>query len=340
VAVSALLSLGVVAMAGEPSPVGRAEAYRRHGLDPATPLDSRVKTAPASVLAMFAAAVRPAPTVHALTDAERLKLRAAIAAMPPLHRRVLRDRLRTLSFLDGMPNTALTSTVNPEEPYRLLDITINAAILRQNVSEWLTQKERGCFDAVGSPLSVSIDAGTKLDALVFVLLHEATHVVDMSLRITPEIPRDGRPDGGGVAHRSGFTDGVWTALSTPVPRYRDPLRERVPFYRSGGPIPIDQADAVYASLRRTPFVSLYGGRNWSDDLAEYVAVFHLTEKLEQPFRIVIRKAGKEVFAYEPMKSDLVRGRIGQMNPFYEDGPRLGPTSGSSAGRGKAAAGGA
>jgi hypothetical protein len=321
-------------MAGEPSPAERAEAYRRHGLDPAIPLDSRVKATPASVLAMFDWPGRPAPTVHALTDAERLKLQAALAAMPPLHRRVLRDRLRIVSFLDGMPNTALTKVVNPEEPYRLFDITINAAILRQNVSEWLTQKERSCFDAAGSPLSVSIDAGTKLDALVYVLLHEATHVVDLSVRITPEIF-----DGGRAARATAFTDGIWTAPSVPVPRYRDPLRERVRFYQGLATIPIDRADAVYASLRRTPFVSLYGGRHWTDDLAEYVTVFHLTERLEQPYRIVIRKEGQEAFAYEPMKSDLVRGRVDQMSRFYEDGPGSGPSAGAPARSVKAAAGG-
>jgi hypothetical protein len=328
VAVSALLGLGAVAMAGEPSRADRAEAYRRHGLDPATALDSRVKATPAPVLAMLQEPGRPAPTAHVLTEAERLKLHAAIVAMPPLHRRVLRERLRTLSFLDGMPNTALTSTVNPEEPYRLFDITINAAILRQNISEWLTQKEQTCFDAAGSPLSVSVDAGTRLDALVYVLLHEATHVVDMCLRITPEIPRDGQSGGGGEVHHGAFTDGVWSAPSVPVPRYRDPLRESVQFYAARGPLPIDRAEAVYASLRRTPFASLYGGRHWADDLAEYVTVFHLTEKLGQPFRIVIRKESREVFAYEPMKSDLVRGRVGQMKRFYEDGPE--PASGPPA----------
>ena len=66
-------------------------------------------------------------------------------------------------------------------------------------------------------------------------------------------------------------------------------------------------------------MSLYGSSNWHDDLAEYVALYHLTEVLEQPYRIVIRKAGKEVSVYEPMKSDIVRGRSGQMKRFYADG---------------------
>jgi hypothetical protein len=294
----------------------RAEAVRRHGLDPTSPLESRVKDTPEAVLRMFKEAGDTMPTAHALTEAERLKLSAAFAALPPLHRRVLGERLRGVSFLDGMPNTALTSAVNPGEPYPLYHITIRAAILRDDVSEWLTWKERTCFEAAGSPMSVAVEAG-KLDALLYVLLHEATHVVDDCLRITPAIPAGDQPAGGAPA--GAFTEGVWSGRTTPSPRYRDPLLERVRYRAGGQTFAIDQADSVYTSLRRTPFVSLYGSSNWYDDLAEYVTLYHLTEVLKQPYRIVIRKEGQEAFAYEPMKSDLVCGRVGQMKRFYEDG---------------------
>ena len=81
-------------------------------------------------------------------------------------------------------------------------------------------------------------------------------------------------------------------------------------------LPIDRAESVYEALRRTPFASLYGSSNWHDDLAEYVTWYHLTQKLGQPYRIVIRDAGKETFAYEPMKSPIVRNRFDQMDTFY------------------------
>jgi hypothetical protein len=292
-------------------PGQRADAVRRHGLDPASPLESRVKGTPAAVLKMFEEGGGAAPTAHALTEEERRKLAAAFAALPPLHRQVLGERLRGVSFLDGMPNTALTSTVNPDEPYRLFHITIRAAILREDVSEWMAWKERTCYEAAGSPLSVSVEAG-KLDAILYVLLHEATHVVDFCLGITPAIRPGDQPAGA-------FIEGVWSGHTTPCRRYRDPLLERVRFRACGQTLAIGQAESVYTALRRTPFVSLYGSRNWSDDLAEYVALYHLTELLGQPYRIVIRKDGEDVFIYEPMKSDLVRGRVGQMKRFYEDG---------------------
>jgi hypothetical protein len=313
-----LLSGGNEGVADEPgSSSDRLAAYRRHGLDPAVPLESRVKGTAAPVLEMFKELGGPAPKAHVLTDGERKKLAGALAVLPPLHQRVLRERLRVISFLDGMPNTALTSTVNFQEPYRLYDITFNASILLQNVSEWLTQKERTCFDTTGSALSVNVDAGTTIDALVYVFLHEATHVVDACERITPPLPPGKVKPRAEAPPPTSFTAGVWTELSLPVPRFRDPLRERINFYAPGATIPIGEGPALYGWLSRTPFASLYGSRNWLDDIAEYVAVYHLTEMLKQPYRIVIRDAAREVFVHEPMKSGLVRGRIGEIKRFYQ-----------------------
>jgi hypothetical protein len=304
---SVALGLSAPMVAEEPGPAveRRAETLRRFGLDPTSSLESRVRETPASVMEMFAEPGAAAPTPHVFTPAERRQLSAALDALPPLHRRVLSERLRSLSFLDGMPNTALTSTVNPDGDYRLFDITFRAGVFRQNLSEWLTEKERTCFDAAGSALNVSIEAGT-LPAVVYALIHEATHVVDASLRITPAPSATGQPaaDPG----TSAFTRGVWADSATPVARYRDPLLESVRFRSGGRVLPIGDARAVYEALSRTPFATLYGSRNWSDDLAEYVALYELTRTLDQPYLIVIRKGTEKVFTYEPMKSSLVLGR--------------------------------
>ena len=149
------------------------------------------------------------------------------------------------------------------------------------------------------------------------LLHETTHVVDSSLGITRDVRRGDQPTHGSRA--DSFIDDVWSDRTIVVPQYRDPLLERNRFHAGGQILTIDRAEAVYAALRRTPFVSLYGSSNWHDDLAESVTWRHLTEKLKQPYRIVIRDAGRETFAYEPMKSPIVRSRLDKMQRFYEDG---------------------
>jgi hypothetical protein len=289
----------------------RAEALGKYRFDPSAAFEARIGETPAAILKQFKDAGAE-PTAHILTAVERQKVSKAFTALPLLSHRILRERLRSISFLDGMPNTALTSTVNPDEPYKLFDLTIRAGILNQDVSEFLTQKERTCFKTANSSVSVYIQGG-KLDAIVYVLLHEATHIVDGSLHITPEMRLGDRVD---QSSATPFTKDVWSGLTTHAPQYRNTLFENVRFYAGGGVLSIDQAVAVYKALSRTPFVSLYGSSNWHDDLAEVVAWYHLTEKLKQPYRIGIRKRGQVIFVYEPMKSQLVRSRFDQMKRFY------------------------
>lgn len=314
VASSALL-LARVEANDEPPPESN-EAYKRYGLDTAKPIESRVGETSADVLEMFKEAGFATPKNHVKRLGEA-PVSICNRRLPPLQKRILTQRLRNISFLDGMPNTVLTSSINPDEAFRLFDVTVNAAILSQNASEWATKKERTCFDSSGSELSVSIDMGTKLDALVYVLIHEATHIVDACEHITPETtakPVDGKakPD----PEQYGFTKGVWIELKKPVERFGYAKRERL--FIPATAIPIDEAIDLYSSFRSTPFVSLYGSTSWFDDLAEYAAVYHLTEVLKQPFRIVVRKGDAEIFVYEPMKSELVRGRIDEMKRFYRE----------------------
>ncbi len=298
----------------DPPPPNADAVARRYGFDPTATLESRVGQTPDSVLKMFKEAGFASPKPHTLSRTERGKLAAALASLPPLHQRVLRERLRRVSFLDGMPNTALTSTVNPDDSYTLFDITIRAGVLRQTASEWLTEKECSLFTTTGSPLRVFIEAGQR-DALAFVLLHEATHIVDLALGITPSEPAGKRTEDDKTTPHA-FTKNVWSSRTQCAPPYRIVLRERIRFYPGGKPLPIAQAPAVYHSLQKTPFVSLYGGSNWGDDLAEFVAVYHWWEVLKQPYQIILRDGKETRLTYEPMQSPLVRSRRFQMPQFY------------------------
>jgi hypothetical protein len=288
----------------------KSQIQHKYGLDPATSLPTRIKETPAGVVKMFEEAGM-SPRQHQLSSAELLKVEKAFAILPPLHQRVLKEHLRSISFLDNMPNTALTSKVNTDDAYPLYDITFRAEVLRQNVSEWITEKERTCFEAKGSSLSVSIAAGA-LDAIVYILMHEATHVVDGSLGIIPV-----RNAGRTVDTAKGtFTTGVWTDLTVFAPQYRNTLLESTHFRTSGKTLPIDSAGSVYQALERTPFVSLYSTSSQHEDLAEYLTVYHFTKKLKQPFQIIIRDKEKKVLIYEPMKSKLVKSRMRYMQVFY------------------------
>lgn len=290
----------------------KSQIQRKYGLDPATPLISRVQETPASVIKMFNDAGM-SPRQHQLSPAERLTVENAFAALPPLHQRVLKDHLRSITFLDNMPNTALTSTVNVDDAYRLYDITVRAEILHQNASEWLTGKERGCFKTQGSSLSISVEAGT-LDAIVYVLMHEGTHVVDGALGLLPVNEPGRKLSESSTANP--FISGVWSESTIFAPPYRNTMLDSTRFRQGGKVLSLNQAEAVYESLGKTPFASLYGTSSQHEDLAEYLTIYHFTQKLKLPFRVIIHNKDKEVFVYEPFKSKQGRSRIKYMKLFY------------------------
>jgi hypothetical protein len=285
---------------------------QKYGLDAAKALNARVTQTPADVLQKFREAGM-SPTEHVLTDAEREKIATAFALLPPLHKRVLKERLKSISFLDNMPNTALTSSFNYEEKYNLYHITFRAGILNETISQWLTWKENTCFDIAHARVRVHMEGG-QMNALVYILLHETTHVVDGALAIAGK--REGKllepstvPD---------FAAGIWEekGWNNLLPSRRDTLLQQIS-YRTGKRQPIDSAIAVYQALQKKPFVSLYGSCARSEDVAEYVTVYHLTHVLKQPFTIVVTKDNKTIFEYAPMQSAIVQERVGQMKYYYE-----------------------
>jgi hypothetical protein len=280
---------------------------KKYDLNPSTPLTMRVGETSAEVLQSFRDAGM-SPRKHILTEEERIKVSNAFEGLTPLHKRILLAHLRSISFLDDMPNTALTSTINPGDSFLLFDITFRAAILKQNLSEWITEKERTCFNSNGSTLKVSIEAGT-LDAITYVLMHEATHIVDGSLAIAA-----GR-NSNSVPGNSFITD-AWIDRTTISPAFNQGLLDSTRFRRGGKVLPIGLADSVYNALKRTPFVSLYSTSSWHEDLAEFLSVYHFTQRRKQPFRIVLYNGNQKIFSYEPMKSKLVRGRIRFIKRFY------------------------
>lgn len=62
-----------------------------------------------------------------------------------MHEKVLKDHLHSISFMDNMPNTALTSPVETAGVEKMFNITFRAAILNESISEWATWKENTCY---------------------------------------------------------------------------------------------------------------------------------------------------------------------------------------------------
>ncbi|WP_454802151.1 hypothetical protein [Mucilaginibacter phyllosphaerae] len=288
------------------------DVQRQYGLSPNSTLLSRVTTTPDEIIKHFREAGM-SPTEHQLTREERKIIAAAIAALPPLHQKVLKQHLKSISFLDNMPNTALTSPITEGEGINLYHITFRAGVLHQTISEWVTEKERTCFAGGDSSITVSVQAGM-LSALTYIMLHEGTHVVDGSLHLISADTVAGHPQPN--AFTKGLTQGTWKDISTHEWPVTDSTLLKNRFRPGGRRFLTTEAVQVYAGLSQTPFVSLYSTASWHEDLAELLTVYHLTNRLKQPFRFVVKQNGKEIFGYKPMNSVVVKRRTGLLKRFY------------------------
>lgn len=269
----------------------------------------RVSIAPKSVFNMFRQAGMN-PVNHELTDIEKAKVENAFALLPPLHEKILMKHLQSISFMDNMPNSALTSPVTGNDSIKMFNVTFRANVLNETISEWATWKENTCYDgSVNSGYQIKIQAG-ELNAFLYLLLHEATHIVDAVLKLTPHtLDKSDNVTG------TTFTDGIWDKLLTPSKIYSDSLLEKTRF-RSGKSVSMKLAPAIYKRLEKTPFVSLYGMASWQEDIAELETIHHLTSKLRQPFYIQVYKNNNEIMRFEPMKNSFVRRRLKKLKVFY------------------------
>jgi len=297
VAALLMLFLSLQARAQQPGSIQQNEAA------------DRVQIAPESVFKMFREAGMQ-PANYALTKAQEAKVRHAFSVLPPLHQRILAKHLKSISFMDNMPNTALTSLLDSAGGVKAFNITFRAGLLDETISQWATWKENSCFKAADSAgYRVRVEAG-QLDALIYVLMHEATHVVDVVTGITPHFTRKDE-----IVKPTAFTQGIWRTATLPENRHIDSLLEKTRF-RSGQPLAIQLAPQVYKKLSETPFPSLYGMAAWSEDIAELTTIYHLTKKLNQPFHVVVTKGDVELARFEPMKNALVRRRLKHLGIFY------------------------
>ena len=268
-----------------------------HALDAGSALPAlvnRVAPPEQDVLDRFVAAGMRDVRHHDLTPTERLRIGKALASLPALHRTVLEQRLRRLSFVDGIPGlgSALFSPVAGTDQF---DITLRASLLDESLGEFLTVKERRLFEADGSGLVLTVD-GTGTDALTFVLLHETSHAVDRAMGLTAQ-------------RSSPFVDGIWhdeRTLSAPLAS--SPAAGTA--FRDGNKIPMSRAKAVYDALERTPFVSLYATAAAPEDFAELVAWYHISTVHGGRLTITLRDGdGNQVSRHVPLESPAVRARM-------------------------------
>lgn len=240
------------------------------------PLDTRIGEPDPEIIEIFAGAGASDISLHELTQEEQALVSRVLSRLPALHRDVLQRHLQQLSFLDLKPGagSALTSRVGLDETSTQFDITLRANLLDESLTTFLNTKEARLFEDDGSGFSIEFDAG-ETDALTYILLHEASHIVDLVMGLTDD---DEGP----------FRAGIWDGARSIAAPYASSLAAKSPF-RGQEPIPLAQSPDFYESLRQSPFLSSYATAAASEDLAELFAWQQLESRLEQSLALVRRQ---------------------------------------------------
>lgn len=178
------------------------------------------------------------------------------------------------------------------------------AVVTESLSDFLTTKERRVFQ--GRMSGDVVVRGSGVSALTYVFLHEATHVVDAVLGLTR--------DTSGPLER-----GVWIGHRAPEARYSTELALKTPF-RGMPPLATSDADNVYRSLSRTPFVSLYSTASASEDLAELVSWYIVRSRHRGKLVVIVStSSGCIIEKFEPMNFPLVRARDADVERLLSKG---------------------
>lgn len=305
-------------------PARKAESYN---FPPAGALADKVIAPPAFLLDFLSRIHLPMDPNHAEykayipTENEMDEISGAWNGLPEPYRKIISEKALAVSFVENMAMSGYTFRAYSADGGEYFVTALNADVLHKDISAWLTDKTASCFSPDDSGVAIRVDAGAPATAFYFTFYHEAAHVIDGVLGITPGWKMDpaaqkyrmrGKKESD-EEEKFLFVRGAWAAFDAPLPDYDFPGRESITFYGlDGGPkLSAEDAPAMYRALERTPFVSLYGSQNWLEDFAE---LFALRLHLKRPgatFRVTISKNGEVLYKSpdDPMKTNLNTNRL-------------------------------
>lgn len=282
---------------------------------------SRVADAPDFVLKYISDMDGRDYTIYTPTADELKLIEQSISRLPPLHQKILKSRLVGMYFINNFWGSGMADLViaDNDDVYGMM--FFNSAVLKHNISDWLTYKEYTCFHTNSSDgYTIRFDCGTNNNAFMYILIHESTHIVDYVVGITPYVDTVHRlhkvVSKQEIPETTEFIDGIWKSYKRPVNNFT--LRKKITFYGfSKGPkLHITNSFTIYEQLAESDFVSLYGSMVWAEDLAEFTTFYHLTQKLGLPYTINVYKDDETVFSLKPMENSKVRKRFKEMDVFY------------------------
>ncbi|MFA6449932.1 MAG: hypothetical protein WCX65_10705 [bacterium] len=318
--------------AANPWNIPPAMVFSSYHFDPDKPLADRVTQAPAFVLdflsrfnTVYLKNNGLKYSAYSPTPAELTEINKYIDALPKGFRDKIAPHLLGIYFVNNFLVSGITHYVRGEDNKLYFFIVLSSDDLKLSASEWITKKERSCF--IPDPayeLEISIGDGGA-SGFHYIFYHEIMHGYEYVERIMPgeglffngnkSMAHEMNANNAAIEYQ--YIDPFWIQYDKPVKKFDFPSRDKITFYglKNGPLIKMSDAPDIYKNLVESPFVSLYGSMDLSQDLAEYSAMYMHVKVLKLPWTLTIRKNGETIFV---MKDLLDRENVKNRAEFIAD----------------------
>ena len=244
---------------------------------------------------------------YTLTDLEKELFTEYYNLLPEKLRNIMYEKVICIFFIEGFEGSGMVIADFDNKEKMFVVSFLNPDLFRYNLTEWLSLRENSVFDD-NSDISIFVEISDEYSALLFALLHEASHVYDYYNQVTPFV--EARLQNNKSPVKTNFTDGVWVNHSQAVSGFDFPYRSELYAWGLGAVLDKTLAMGIYRNLSKTPFTSIYGSQNWAEDFSETFTWFYLTNYLNCSYRIIVTDHNSlETFVYEPLLNLLQNDRL-------------------------------
>jgi hypothetical protein len=270
-----------------------------------TRIDNRIQEIP-PVLLNYLADLDKAENYknYTATAAEKERFYSYFQLMPKLFQNTANEKVIGVYFVKNFRTAGMTHYVFSEKEGLFLALIFNPEILTTGMDKWLAYRDISAA-AEDPQLRVEVSMQSEYAVLLYTLVHELSHVVDIYYK-TQMFPW---PDLQYEKYKSILpADDVWQSFYVPKKRYDFPHRKKIRPYGLGLRLTSKELISIYEALPKYPYVSAYAAMSSGEDFAETFAVCYLKEYHNLEYRVQVSYSGKNKAVFAPLENPKVRDR--------------------------------
>ena len=293
-----------------------SKQYENYEFDRNSNITSRINSSHDIVLeALKDMDQNPDYTIYQLSESEEELLDQYISLLPQLYRNIFNERLIGIYFINDFMGSGMADYVLSENGEIYTILILNPIVLESSLSELMTYKDSSCFSTNDRQYKVNIEISDEYSGLLYILMHEATHIVDYIEHVSPYVEPNMKELGMTRETGTPFTDQFWNDYRELKDIISVEYRERIHFYAKSEKDQIANREIplVYRELMTSPFTSLYSYYSWAEDLAEYITLYYFTQIMGMQYKISIFENELPILEYEPFLNELVLSRADKID---------------------------